>query len=230
MIAEAAGLAPVNTQLLTPRAEESFGLTNLMYAQQFEQGIIATFGRANVVELWGGIFPEWGMGRDGFMNASLGLPITVLPSTPLITNAAGGLVPAEQSGTLSGACLAKQRLWQDCCHEQRYTRLFGYIGFVDQQTSPYQFTSALSVEGFGLLRSRPQDRMGAGYYYSGLNRDFKDLFNAISPLGDVHGGEIYYNAEVTPWCHVTFDLQAVEPAVEALDAALVLGMHVNVDF
>ena len=97
VIGDAVGLAPVNTQLLTPLPEESFGLTNLMYAQQFEGGIVATFGRANVVELWGGFFPDWGLGRDGFMNASLGLPLTVIPSTPLVTNAAG-IIKAGEKG------------------------------------------------------------------------------------------------------------------------------------
>ena len=95
VIGDAAGLAPVNTQLLTPTAQESFGLTNLMYAHQFDGGIIATFGRANVVELWAGFFPDWGMGRDGFMNASLGLPMTKIPSTPLVTNAAGIIKAGE---------------------------------------------------------------------------------------------------------------------------------------
>lgn len=80
------------------------------------------------------------------------------------------------------------------------------------------------------MDSRPQDRAGVGYFYNGLNSDFKDVFSAITPLGNVQGGEVYYNAEVNPWCHVTFDMQAVEPAIKARDTALVLGMRVNVDF
>ncbi len=108
VIGDAVGLAPVNTQLLTPRAEESFGLTNLMYAQQLEGGIIATFGRANVVELWGGFFPDWGVGRDGFMNTSLGLPLTVIPSTPLVTNAAGIIKAGERGPEAAFVVLESQ--------------------------------------------------------------------------------------------------------------------------
>ena len=67
-----------------------------MYVQQFEGGIIAEFGRANVMELWGGFFPDWRLGRDGFMNTSLGLPLVVNPSTPLITNAAGIIKAGER--------------------------------------------------------------------------------------------------------------------------------------
>ncbi len=143
---------------------------------------------------------------------------------------AGGVIPAEQSGTWSAAYLAEQRLWQDRCNEKRYTRLFGYVGFADQETSPFKVTTAVSLEGFGLMDSRPQDRAGVGYFYNGLNSDFKDVFSGITPLGNVQGGEVYYNAEINPWFHVTFDLQAVEPAIQARDTALVLGMRAKIDF
>jgi porin len=31
---------------------------------------------------------------------------------------------------------------------------------------------------------------------------------------------LYYNAEITPWFHLTADLQIVEPAVQANDTAV----------
>jgi hypothetical protein len=34
-------------------------------------------------------------------------------------------------------------------------------------------------------------------------------------LEDVHGGEVCYNAEMTPWFRVTGDLQAINPGPQA---------------
>ncbi|NQT11977.1 MAG: carbohydrate porin, partial [Planctomycetes bacterium] len=42
---------------------------------------------------------------------------------------------------------------------------------------------------------------------------------------DVQGVELYYNAAVTPWFHLTADLQIVEPAAVANDTAVVVGIR-----
>ena len=41
--------------------------------------------------------------------------------------------------------------------------------------------------------------MGFAYLYNALNSDFRDAFSMLNPLDDVHGGEVYYNAAITPW-------------------------------
>ncbi len=72
--------------------------------------------------------------------------------------------------------------------------------------------------------------MGVGYFYSGLSGDLKDLFPQALSLQDVQGVELYYNAAITPWFHLTADLQVVEPASTERDTALVLGLRGKVDF
>jgi porin len=72
--------------------------------------------------------------------------------------------------------------------------------------------------------------MGIGYFYSELNSDFKSLFVPANPLEDLYGSEVYYNAEITPWFHVTGDLQVVNPGAQALDTAVVLGMRAKINF
>ena len=67
------------------------------------------------------------------------------------------------------------------------------------------------------------------YFYNALNSDFQNAFSMVSPIGDVQGGEVYYNAQITPWFHLTADLQVVEPAVQAEDTALVLGLRGKID-
>ena len=142
----------------------------------------------------------------------------------------GGLVPAQKSDTWMAAYIGEQRLWVDPCDEQRFVQLYGYLGFSDTETSPFEWTGALSLEVFGPLASRPKDRTGIAYFYSGLNSDFENLFRFTNPISDVHGGEVYYNAEITPWFHLTFDLQAIEPAEQRNDTALVLGARAKIDF
>jgi porin len=141
-----------------------------------------------------------------------------------------GIIPAEKSGTWAALYLGEQRLWEDPCNKSRYTKLFGYVGFSEPANSPFQWTGSLSVEAFGRMISRPNDRTGIAYFYSALNSDFRNAFSTISPIGDVQGGEVYYNAEITPWFHVTADLQVVEPTVQAQDTALVLGLRAKIDF
>lgn len=142
----------------------------------------------------------------------------------------GGVEPTEKSGTWHAAYFGEQRLWVDRCNDKRYTKLFGYVGFSDAETSPFALTASVTVESFGPVASRPSDRTGIAYFYNALNDDFQNVFSLVTPLADVHGGELYYNAEITPWFHLTFDLQVIDPAIEARDTAVVLGTRVSIDF
>jgi porin len=47
---------------------------------------------------------------------------------------------------------------------------------------------------------------------------------------DEHGLELFYNIGVTPWFHVTTDLQVITPILEDADTALVLGLRAKIDF
>jgi porin len=306
-ISDAAGLAPVNLLMLTPRTEPSFGLTHLFYEHELGAGWELGVGRVNMLDLWTDFYPDWGRGMDGFMNISALVPLSIIPSLPLITNAAGflkagergmeaaflvlesqdipttvgldvpngvallgavrkytdfggltgshtlvgsyatgdytsfdtegwvidppnGITPAEKPGTWAALYLGEQRLWEDPCNKSRYAKLFGYVGFSESENSPFQWTGSLSVEAFGPRTSRPNDRMGIAYFYNALNSDFQNAFSTVSPIGDVQGGEVYYNAQITPWFHLTADLQVIEPAVQAEDTALVLGLRAKIDF
>jgi porin len=307
VIADAAGLAPVNANLVSPLPEPSFALTHLLYEHELGGGLAAVVGRNNTLDFWETLYPDYGRGVDGFMNLSIPMPMNATPSMPFITNIAaimkagerglqaafavmesqespttvgldfpngvtlvgiarkntafgglpgthtvlatyatgeytsfdtsdwviippGGVTPAQQTGTWMVQYLAEQRLWADPCNDRRYTKLFGRVGVSDEETSPFGVTASVSLEAFGPMDCRPNDRMGIGYFYNGLNSDFKSLFVFANPLEDVHGGEVYYNAEITPWFHLTGDLQVINPGPEALDTAVVLGLRGKIDF
>jgi porin len=143
----------------------------------------------------------------------------------------GGVVPAQKTGTWTATYLGEQRLWVDPCNPKRYTKLFGKVGFSDVENSPFKCAGSILVEAFGAMKCRPNDRMGIGYFYNGLNDDFKALFGlGGNPLENPHGGEVYYNAEITPWFHLTADLQVINPARQVNDTAIVCGLRGKMDF
>ncbi len=302
--ADAVGLAPVNANLLLPKADASFAITHLQYLHALtESGWAATFGRYSLLDLWTAFYPDYGRGLDGFMNVSALIPLNaVAPALPPVSNMAGvmkmgeagpqaaflvlesgnnpttigldvpngvtmlgalrhatkhfglagshmiaatyatgqytsldtndwailpgGIVaPGSQDGSWFAGYFAEQRLWQDPCSAKRYTKLYGYAGLADPDTSPFDWTAGISLEAFGPSTCRPGDRMGVGYFYNSLSGPLEDLAAAVEPLGNVHGGELYYNAEITPWFHLTADVQIIEPAIEDEDTAVVFALR-----
>jgi len=141
----------------------------------------------------------------------------------------GATAPPKRAGSWSAVYLAEQRLWQDPCNEKRYTNFFGYIDFADNRTNPFEVTGGGSLESFGYISSRPSDRMGIACFYNGLG-ELSDLLSVIEPAGDVYGGEVYYNAEINPWFHMTFDLQVIEPTFKSRDTAIVAGLRAKLEF
>ena len=138
----------------------------------------------------------------------------------------GEVVPPLESGNWMATYLAEQRLWVDPHDEQRYAKLFGKFGFSDAITSPFHCTASVSVEAFGPMNGRPHDRMGIGYFYNGLNGPFLELYRlGGNPLEDVHGGEVYYNAQILPWFNLTADLQVINSPVPACDTTIVFGLR-----
>jgi porin len=74
--------------------------------------------------------------------------------------------------------------------------------------------------------------MGVGYFYDGLNSNFKQLVSAgpLPDIQDVQGVELYYNAAVTPWFHLTADLQVIDNQNVSDNTVIVLGLRAKIDF
>jgi porin len=84
-----------------------------------------------------------------------------------------------------------------------------------------------NIEAWGLNRSRPGDRMGFAGWYDGISEDVKDLaFAAVgADVRDIWGLEMYYNREMTPWFHLTGDMQILQNTDATTDTSIVLGMR-----
>jgi len=93
-------------------------------------------------------------------------------------------VAGQQTGSWTLAYFLDQTLWVDCCNEKRNLRLFSVWGLADTDPNPYRWTCNVSLQGSGLIRGRESDTMGVGYFYTGLNSNFKRLVSA-GPLPDI---------------------------------------------
>ena len=79
----------------------------------------------------------------------------------------------EVAGSWSVTYIAEQQLWADPCAPTRNLGLLAVIGSASSKNSPFETTLHIKCEGSGLCCKRPNDRVGIGYFYSGLSGDFK---------------------------------------------------------
>lgn len=87
--------------------------------------------------------------------------------------------------------------------------VFTRFAVADRDTNPIDWSVAVGVSGNGLFSSRPKDTYGIGYYHLQLTET--PLFQALD-MNDENGFEVWYNAEITPWFHLTADLQIIDTA------------------
>jgi porin len=123
-----------------------------------------------------------------------------------------------------------QALWVDPTDQTRSWGMFGNAGISDGKPNPIQWSVIVGIGGTSPVPNRPMDTFGLAYYYLGLSDDFKTVAQAVAPLRDERGAELFYNVAVTPWCHVTADLQVITPALQRAETSLVLGLRAKIDF
>jgi porin len=103
--------------------------------------------------------------------------------------------------------------------------LFGRFGWARQDVNPVVHFYSIGLGGKGLLPDRQHDTYGVGYYYAGLSNRLPSI------LRREQGVEAYYNIRITPWLHISPDLQIImDPGgTRTQDTSIVYGvrMHVN---
>jgi porin len=102
-------------------------------------------------------------------------------------------------------------------------------GYADEDSNPFQWTLAGGIAGKGIVPGRPNDVLGLGYFYAEL-AEGGVIDRQIGVRDGEQGFEIYYEAQVTPWLHLTPDLQVVRPGFASNDTAVILGLRAVVDF
>ena len=123
-----------------------------------------------------------------------------------------------------------QALWVDPTDQTRSWGVFGDAGISDGNPNPIHWSVILGIGGSSPIPNRKLDTFGIAYYYMGLSDDFKNVVRPIVPVRDERGLELFYNVGVTPWFHVTPDLQVITPTLEPAKTSLVLGLRAKIDF
>ena len=154
-----------------------------------------------------------------------------LQPTPFIDRVEGiGLRNPTKKGSWSAAYAFDQALYVSPCDPKRSWGVFGNLGLADDNPSPVRWAANLGVGGASPLPCRKLDTFGVGYFYTGLSDSLKQLAPRLLPIRDEQGVELFYNVAVTPWCHVTPDLQVVSPGRERVDTVLFCGLRAKIDF
>ena len=148
-------------------------------------------------------------------------PRIILPDVPI----------ARQSDSWSIFWNCDQYLVVDPDNSARGWGYFARAGYGDDETDPIEWFLSAGLGGSSPLAGRPADTFGVGWYHAGTSDKLGPIIEtAFGPIGDGDGVELFYNVAVTPWCHVTPDVQVLVPARETVDTALAAGVRANIDF
>lgn len=105
---------------------------------------------------------------------------------------------------------------------------FGRYGAGDEMVNPVHQFYSLGIGGKGMIPGREKDTFGVGYYYLDLSDKLPGAIR--SRARDEQGVELFYNIEITPWLHVTPDLQVIHPARNRVDTTWVAGIRFTILF
>lgn len=189
----------------------------------FTNGVVA-YGEYRIRTNW----------RDRPGHSALGFLYSSASRTSLDTNPylllqsilAGFPVP-----TLNSAWTATYRLDQviyaSAIDPRRNWTLNSDLGLTDGNPNPIRWFANVSLVGGSPIRGREDDTIGVGYYHLGIsNLPILALHN----VGPEDGVEFFYNVAVTPWFHVTPDLQILDPAQKSIPTALLVGVRARLSF
>lgn len=123
-----------------------------------------------------------------------------------------------------------QALWVDGADPRRSWGVFGSAGISDGNPNPVRWASSLGLGGSSPWACRKLDTFGVGYFYVGVSEELKRLAPRLVPLRDEHGVELFYNLGLTPWFHLTPDLQVTTPFRDRVETSLNLGLRAKIDF
>ena len=154
-----------------------------------------------------------------------------------------GIVDTDEKKPWDIALYLSQVFWQaeDDANRKATILIGGTVGPDNPQFAQYNFFTA--VEAYGLMASRPHDRMGVAFWYNWLSDDFKELVSPVEDLRDFWGVELYYNIALNKWLHLTPGLQFIKnehggqpeiPFVQKKkngdDLAIIPGVRLVMDF
>ena len=139
----------------------------------------------------------------------------------------GGVTVAKSDDSWAFYYNFDQYIYQEKEDPVQGIGFFGRFGVADDNTNPIERFYSIGVGGQGIIPGRDKDTFGIGYFYSELSDKLPSVFNV---LGDGQGVEMFYNAEIRPWLHITADYQILDSGLKTSETAHVFGLRVKTNF
>lgn len=193
------------------------------FSTLFSNGVLA-YGEYRLRTQW---FDLPGHNALGFLYSNAAR--TALDTNPylLLSLILAGLPVPTKHTSWSATYHFDQVVYADAANPACNWTLNGDYGLTDGDPNPIQWFANISLVGNSLIRSRENDTIGIGYYHLGVSN--VPIFT-IHGVGAEDGVEFYYNAAVTPWFHVTPDLQILDPAQHHTATAFLVGIRARLSF
>jgi porin len=198
-----------------------FTPTTSGFSTLFSNGLVA-YGEYRVRTNW---FDLPGHSALGFLYSSA--KRTLGESTPYLVIPENSSASDIKSSAWTVTYRFDQVLYADSQDPQRRWTLNSDWGLTDGNPNPIRWFANFSLVGNSPFLDRENDTIGIGYYHLGVSGG-----PFLTSLGfeAEDGIELFYNAAVTPWFHLTPDLQILDPSRRSNETALLIGVRGRISF
>ena len=145
----------------------------------------------------------------------------------ILTSILAGTPPPTESSAWTATYRFDQVIYANAADPKRNWTLHSDLGLTDGSPNPIRWFANVSLVGNSPIRGREDDTIGVGYYHLGTSNV---SVLTIHGVGAEDGVEIFYNAVITPWFHITPDLQVLDPAQSHTPTALLVGVRARLSF
>jgi porin len=157
-----------------------------------------------------------------------GLDLRSVPD--LILPPEAGAVATTISDPYYIGASVQQYLYQDANDPKRGWGVFAEVGFSDANPTPQRWSGYVGFGGTGPLAARPADRWGIAVFRNSLSGFLVQGLRPFLGVRDEQGLEVFYNVALTPWLHISPDIQVVEPFQEHYPGVVVATLRTNFRF
>jgi porin len=193
------------------------------FSTLFSNGVLV-YGEYRLRTTW---FELPGHSTVGFLYSNA--TRTVLGENPSVV--LPGLLPGETLPTRDSSWTAlyhfDQIVYADSENPAHNWTLNGDYGLTDGNPNPIHWFANLSLVACSPIPGRENDTVGIGYYHLGVSG--VPILTTLG-FGAENGVELFYNTAVTPWFHVTPDLQILDPARQQTPTAVLVGIRARLSF
>jgi porin len=139
-------------------------------------------------------------------------------------------VLAKRSGPHFFGLSMQQYLMTDANDPKRGWGVFGEIGVSDGNPTPQDWAGLFGFGGTSFLPERAMDRWGVAIFRNSISDEITRILRPAARGGE-QGLEAFYNVAVTPWLHVSADVQFIRPFFrQGYPDATVATMRTNIKF